>query len=362
MNLFRCPKKNRNPLEVHQNQNPSPNQDNVCIRWMNIAFFNTKSYEQLYFDKYNTTHTINYLPVPLNERTASLAANNDAVCCFVNDRLNAETIRQLKSAGIKLIAMRCAGFNNVDLKSVAQAGIKLVRVPAYSPYAVAEHAVALILTLNRKTHKSYNRVREGNFSLERLMGFDLHGKSIGVIGTGKIGSIFAAIMKGFGCHIYAYDVYPNDSLTKDGVKYVQLEELLSKSDIISLHCPLMPETKYIINSNSIQLMKHGAMLINTSRGGLIETSAVVEALKSHQLGYLGIDVYEQEENLFFSDLSETIIEDDLLMRLMSFPNVLITSHQGFFTEEALTQIAQTTLANISAFESGRKLDNEVACT
>src|SRR4051812_29468353 len=291
---------------------------------MNIAFFNTKSYEQFYFDKFNKKHTINYLPVPLNERTASLAGKNDVVCCFVNDRLNTEAICQLKEAGIKLIAMRCAGFNNVDLKSAAGAGMKVVRVPAYSPYAVAEHAVALILTLNRKTHKAYNRVREGNFSLERLMGFDLHGKTIGVIGTGKIGSIFARIMKGFGCHIYAYDTYPDESLSKEGIKYATLEELLSNSDIISLHCPLMPETKYIINSNSIKFMKQGAMLINTSRGGLIETSAVLEALKSHQLGYLGIDVYEQEEKLFFSDLSETIIEDDVLMRL-SFPNVLITS-------------------------------------
>jgi D-lactate dehydrogenase len=328
---------------------------------MNIAFFNTKSYEQFYFDKFNKSHTINYLPVPLNERTASLAGKNDVVCCFVNDRLNGEAIGQLKNSGIKLIAMRCAGFNNVDLKAAAEAGMKVVRVPAYSPYAVAEHAVALILTLNRKTHKAYNRVREGNFSLERLMGFDLHGKTIGVIGTGKIGSIFARIMKGFGCHIYAYDTYPDESLVKEGIKYASLEELLSNSDIISLHCPLMPETKYIINSNSIKFMKQGAMLINTSRGGLIETSAVLEALKSHQLGYLGIDVYEQEEKLFFSDLSETIIEDDVLMRLMSFPNVLITSHQGFFTEEALTEIAQTTLSNISAFESGRKLENEVVC-
>ena len=328
---------------------------------MNIAFFNTKTYEQFYFDKFNKSHTINYLPVPLNERTASLAEKNDVVCCFVNDRLNSEAIGQLKNAGIKLIAMRCAGFNNVDLKAAVEPGMKVVRVPAYSPYAVAEHAVALILTLNRKTHKAYNRVREGNFSLERLMGFDLNGKTIGVIGTGKIGSIFARIMKGFGCHIYAYDTYPDESLIKEGIKYATLEELLSNSDIISLHCPLMPETKYIINSNSIKFMKQGAMLINTSRGGLIETSAVLEALKSHQLGYLGIDVYEQEEKLFFSDLSETIIEDDVLMRLMSFPNVLITSHQGFFTEEAITEIAQTTLGNISAFEAGRKLENEVVC-
>jgi len=326
---------------------------------MNIAFFNTKSYDQQYFDQFNKGHEITYLPVPLNERTASLSAGNEAICCFVNDRMNAETIQQLKAFGIRLIALRCAGFNNVDLEAAARAGMKVVRVPAYSPYAVAEHAVALILTLNRKTHKAYNRVREGNFSLERLMGFDIHGKTIGVIGTGKIGALFAGIMKGFGSRVVAYDIYPDTALIQQGVTYLKLDELLKQSDIVSLHCPLTRETKYIINKDSIKNMKKGAMLINTSRGALIETNAVVAALKSHHLGYLGIDVYEQEEKLFFSDLSETIIEDDVLMRLMSFPNVLITSHQGFFTEEALTQIAQTTLENISAFEQGKKLANEV---
>jgi D-lactate dehydrogenase len=326
---------------------------------MNIAFFNTKLYEQEYFDRFNTHHTINYLPVPLNERTASLAANNDAVCCFVNDSINEAAIKQLKAAGIRLIALRCAGFNNVDLKAALQAGIKIVRVPAYSPHAVAEHAVALILTLNRKTHKAYNRVREGNFSLERLMGFDLYGKTVGVIGTGKIGAIFAQIMKGFGCNVIAYDIHQDPYLLKLGVAYGSIEEVFATSDIISLHCPLTKETKNIINADSIQVMKKGAMLINTSRGGLIETSAVLEALKSRQLAYLGIDVYEQEEEVFFNDLSETIIQDDVLMRLMSFPNVLITSHQGFFTEEALIQIAQVTLNNISAFEEEQALQNEV---
>jgi D-lactate dehydrogenase len=327
---------------------------------MNIAFFNTKTYEQEYFDRFNTHHTINYLPVPLNERTASLAANNEAVCCFVNDSINEATIRQLKALGIRLIALRCAGFNNVDLKAASQAGIKIVRVPAYSPHAVAEHAVALILTLNRKTHKAYNRVREGNFSLERLMGFDLYGKTVGVIGTGKIGAIFAEIMKGFGCNVIACDVHQDAYLQRLGIAYGSIEEVLATSDIISLHCPLMKETKNLINSNTVRLMKPGAMLINTSRGGLIETSAVLEALKSGHLAYLGIDVYEQEENVFFNDLSEMIIQDDLLMRLMSFPNVLITSHQGFFTEEALTQIAQVTLNNISTFEKKQTLQNEVA--
>jgi len=326
---------------------------------MNIAFFNTKTYEQEYFDRYNTHHNINYYPVPLNERTASLAANNEAVCCFVNDNINAGAIKQLRDAGVRLIALRCAGFNNVDLKSASQAGIKIVRVPAYSPHAVAEHAVALILTLNRKTHKAYNRVREGNFSLERLMGFDLYGKTVGVIGTGKIGAIFAEIMRGFGSNVIAYDIHQDPYLLKQGVAYGSIEEVLATSDIISLHCPLTTETKSLINSKTLRIMKKGAMLINTSRGGLIETSDVVEALKSRRLAYLGIDVYEQEENVFFNDLSETIIEDDLLMQLMSFPNVLITSHQGFFTEEALTQIAQTTLANITAFEERQALQNEV---
>jgi len=326
---------------------------------MNIAFFNTKTYEQEYFDRYNTHHNINYYPVPLNEHTASLAANNEAVCCFVNDNINAVAIQQLRDAGIRLIALRCAGFNNVDLKSASHAGIKIVRVPAYSPHAVAEHAVALILTLNRKTHKAYNRVREGNFSLERLMGFDLYRKTVGVIGTGKIGAIFAEIMRGFGCNVIAYDIHQDPYLLKQGVAYGGLEEVLATSDIISLHCPLTTETKSLINSKTLRIMKKGAMLINTSRGGLIETSDVVEALKSRRLAYLGIDVYEQEENVFFNDLSETIIDDDLLMQLMSFPNVLITSHQGFFTEEALTQIAQTTLDNISAFEDRQALQNEV---
>jgi D-lactate dehydrogenase len=326
---------------------------------MTIAFFNTKSYEQEYFDRFNKYHHINYLPVPLNETTVSLAAGHEVVCCFVNDRLNETVVKKLQTLGIRLIALRCAGFNNVDLKAAAEAGIKIVRVPAYSPHAVAEHAVALILTLNRKTHKAYNRVREGNFSLERLMGFDLFGKTVGVIGTGKIGALFAHIMKGFGCNVLAYDPYPNSALIKDGLQYASLEELLAKSDIISLHCPLTPETKNIINRDTIWKMKKGAMLINTSRGALIETNAVIEALKSGHLAYLGIDVYEQEETIFFNDLSETIIQDDVFMRLMSFPNVLITSHQGFFTEEALIQIAETTLNNISAFEEEEALLNEV---
>ncbi|MEO1449591.1 MAG: 2-hydroxyacid dehydrogenase, partial [Bacteroidota bacterium] len=259
--------------------------------------------------------------------------------------------------GLKIIALRCAGFNNVDLEIAKKRGVQVVRVPAYSPFAVAEHAVALILTLNRKVHKAYNRVREGNFALDRLDGFDLYGKTVGVVGTGKIGRVFATIMRGFGCDVVAHDPYPHAEIEAMGIPYVPLNELLQKSDIVSLHCPLTPETKHMIDADTLALMKPEAMLINTSRGGLVDTGAVIQALKHRRLGYLGIDVYEQEENLFFQDLSETVIEDDTIGRLMSFPNVLITAHQAFFTREALTQIARTTLGSLTAFEGGEELVN-----
>lgn len=291
--------------------------------------------------------------------TVNLTKGYDAVCVFVNDRLNAEVIAGLKENGIKLIALRCAGFNNVDLEAANQNGIKVVRVPAYSPHAVAEHAVALILTLNRKTHKAYNRVREGNFSLERLTGFDLYGKTVGVIGTGKIGQAFCNIMQGFGCKVLAFDLIEDKELALRGIEYLPLMDVLQQSDVISLHCPLNEQTSHLINKQTIGMMKEGAMLINTSRGGLIDTVDVIEGLKSGRIGYLGLDVYEQEEKLFFKDLSENVIQDDLIMRLLSFPNVLITAHQGFFTEEALVQIAQTTLDNIDAFEAGKPLKNAV---
>jgi D-lactate dehydrogenase len=248
--------------------------------------------------------------------------------------------------------LRCAGFNNVDIESACNNNIKVLRVPAYSPTAVAEHAVALILTLNRKTHKAYNRVREGNFSIERLTGFELFGKTVGVIGTGRIGTAFATIMKGFGCAVVAFDINPSNALKETLVSYYPLNEVLKMSDIISLHCPLTPETNQLINKDSLKLMKKGVMLINTSRGKLIDTDAAIEALKEGRLGYLGIDVYEQEEKLFFKDLSEIIILDDKISRLMTFPNVLITSHQAYFTDNALTQIAQTTIQNLSDFENG----------
>ena len=326
---------------------------------MKIAFFSAKGYDRESFDKYNKTDTIIYFEAALDENTVGLAKGCKAVCAFVNDKLTAPVITALKNEGVELIALRCAGYNNVDLGAAKSNNIPVVRVPAYSPHAVAEHAVALILTLNRKTHKAYNRVREGNFSLDRLTGFDLYGKTIGVVGTGRIGKAFCTIMQGFGCKVLAFDIIANKELEKEGVEYLPLIELFEKSDIISLHCPLNEQTKHIINEQSINWMKTGVMLINTSRGALIDTPFVIEGLKTGKIGYLGLDVYEQEEKLFFNDLSENIIKDDVIMRLLSFPNVLVTSHQGFFTEEALSQIAQTTLDNIASFSKGEFLKNAV---
>jgi len=326
---------------------------------MKIAFFSTKQYDRTYFEKVINAHELVYFEAPLNEQTVNLAAGYKAVCVFVNDKLNTEVVKALHVLGVKLIALRCAGFNNVDIHAAAHCGISIVRVPAYSPHAVAEHAAALILTLNRKTHKAYNRVREGNFSLERLTGFDLSGRTVGVIGTGKIGQVYCRIMQGFGCKVIAFDLIANKLLMASGVEYLPLINVLEQADIISLHCPLTEQTKYLINRKTISMMKDGVMLINTSRGGLIETGDVVDALKSGKIAYLGLDVYEQEETLFFNDLSENIIQDDLIMRLLSFPNVLITSHQGFLTEEALSEIAKVTLGNIDDFEAGLQLKNKV---
>ncbi|THU41844.1 2-hydroxyacid dehydrogenase [Niastella caeni] len=326
---------------------------------MKIAFFSTQLYDKEYFSRYNTSHELVFFEAQLNEQTVTLADSCTAVCAFVNDVLNAAVIKLLAGLGVKIVAMRCAGYNNVDLPAAQFHNIKVVRVPAYSPYAVAEHAVALILTLNRKTHKAYNRVREGNFSLEKLTGFDLNGKTVGVIGTGKIGQVFCHIMQGFGCRVLAFDLIANKELEARGIEFLPLTRLLPQCDIISLHCPLTDQTRHIINSDTFGLMKPGLMLINTSRGGLIDTRAAIHALKTGHLRYLGIDVYEQEEKLFFHNLSEEIIEDDDIMRLMSFPNVLITSHQGFFTDEALTQIAQITLQNINDFEAGMPLVNKI---
>lgn len=326
---------------------------------MKIAFFSAKSYDREFFDPHSSDHEIIYFEVPLNDQTFHLAKGCTVICSFVNDQLNAVVLKELAILGIKLVALRCAGFNNVDLAAAKANGISIVRVPAYSPHAVAEHAVALILTLNRKTHKAYNRVREGNFSLDRLTGFDLYGKTVGVIGTGRIGRVFCEIMIGFGCKVLAFDIIANRQMEEKEVAYLPLTELLEKADIISLHCPLNEQTRHIINAHTISMMKKGAMLINTSRGALINSYDAIQALKKGQIGYLGLDVYEQEETLFFNDLSENIIQDDLIMRLLSFPNVLITSHQGFFTEEALEQIAETTMENIRDFEAGKQLKNAV---
>jgi D-lactate dehydrogenase len=315
----------------------------------------------VYLEKYKTEtkHTLSYFDSALNSDTTNLTIGYEGVCAFVNDKIDKKTIENLAKNGIKLIALRCAGFNNVDLEAAQENNIKIVRVPTYSPEAVAEHAVAMILTLNRKTHKVYNRVRESNFSLENLTGFNLFGKTVGVIGTGQIGVAFCKIMIGFGCEVIAYDVKKSEALAKIGVDYQTLNKVLKNSDIISLHCPLTKETHYLFDASAFSKMKNRAMLINTSRGALIKTEDAVEALKTGQIGYLGIDVYEQEENLFFKDLSESIVQDDLIQRLISFPNVLITPHQGFFTDEALTQIAIITMKNISDFEEGLSLENEV---
>lgn len=320
---------------------------------MRIAVFSTKPYDRTFLDRANQgqDHELVYLAPRLTAETAALAQGFDGVCAFVNDRLDAEVLLALHAGGVRLVALRSAGFNNVDLPAAERLGITVARVPAYSPHAVAEHAVALLLSLNRMTFRAYNRVREGNFSLDGLLGFDLFGKTVGVVGTGTIGLIFAQIMRGFGCRVLAYDPFPNPDAA-GVVDYVTLDELFAASDIVSLHCPLTPETNHLIDADAIARMKKGVVLINTGRGRVVDTRAVIDGLKSGKIGRLGLDVYEEEEQLFFQDLSQTMIGDDLFMRLTTFPNVLITGHQAFFTGEALTNIAETTLANITAFERG----------
>lgn len=318
---------------------------------MNIIFFSAKPYDRHFFDKENQHYgfAIDYWETHLGPHIVdAIPSNTDAVCVFVNDKVSKEILEVLANKGVKMVALRCAGFNNVDLNAAKALGIKVCRVPAYSPEAVAEHAVAMLLTLNRKTHKAYNRVREQNFSLNGLLGFNLYGKTVGVIGTGKIGQAFCKIMLGFGCHVLAYDLIQHQILMDSGVRYLPLDEVMSQSDILSLHCPLTPETKYMLQESSINKMRNGVTIINTSRGALIQTKDMIEALKSGKVAYLGIDVYEMEETLFFKDLSGSIITDDMIQRLSSFPNVLITGHQAFFTQEALTQIASVTLENINA--------------
>ncbi|WLD57067.1 2-hydroxyacid dehydrogenase [Salinispirillum sp. LH 10-3-1] len=320
---------------------------------MKIAVFSAKPYDEQHLNHFNEVgHTLTFFEPHLNHKTAALAADHDVVCCFVNDTLDAPTIEILASLKIRMIAMRCAGFNNVDLVAAEQYGIPVARVPEYSPHAVAEHAVALILDLNRNIHRAFNRVRENDYSLNGLLGFDLYRKTVGVVGTGKIGATFAGIMQGFGCQVIAYDPFPNPQVQAMNIDYVPLEELWRRSDVISLHCPLMPETHHLVNADSIAAMKRGTMLINTSRGALIDTRAVIAGLKSGQIGYLGLDVYEEEADLFFEDFSNHLLQDDVFARLLTFPNVIITGHQAFFTREALDAIARTTMHNINALAEG----------
>jgi D-lactate dehydrogenase len=327
---------------------------------MQVTIFSAKAYDRRFLEAANQAarHEFTFLEERLNLHTALLADGAPAVCLFVNDVCDGPVLERLASQGCRLVALRAAGFNNVDLKRAGEFGLRVVRVPAYSPYAVAEHALAMILALNRKIHRAYNRVREGNFSLDGLLGFDVHGKTAGIVGTGKIGLILARTLAAMGCRVLAYDLYPQPAFEEFGA-YVPLSELFAACDIISLHCPLTPETHHLINAAAISQMKPGVMLINTSRGGLIDTKAVIAGLKDRKIGYLGLDVYEQEADLFFENLSETIIQDDYFQRLLTFPNVLITGHQAYFTDTALRNIAETTIDNISAFERGEPLVNEV---
>ncbi|NDJ16549.1 2-hydroxyacid dehydrogenase [Myxacorys almedinensis] len=328
---------------------------------MKVAVFSTKSYDRQFLiaANYDHEHELVFLEPRLSRETALLAKGFLAVCVFVNDQLDAHVLEVLAGHGTRLIALRCAGFNNVDLKAAAKLGMTIARVPAYSPYAVAEHTVGLMLTLNRKIHRAYNRVREGNFSLDGLLGFDVHDRTIGIVGTGKIGQIVATILHGFGCQILAYDVAPNPACEAVGAKYVDLVKLFADADIVTLHCPLTPETHYLVNQDSIAQMKRGVMLINTSRGALIHTEAVIQGLKSQKIGSLALDVYEQESDLFFEDLSDQVIQDDVFERLLTFPNVLITAHQAFFTKEALQNIAETTLSNITDYQQAKSCANQV---
>ncbi len=328
---------------------------------MRIAVFSTKPYDRVFLDTANIPHghQFTFLEPRLSRETAALAARHDAVCAFVNDQLSAEVLSMLHTLGIKLVALRSAGFNHVDLAAARDLRIPVVRVPAYSPYAVAEHSVAMILSLNRKIYRAHNRVREMNFSLDGLLGFDLHGRTIGVIGTGQIGQVLVRIMHGFGCNILANDPYPSDAVVALGGRYVDLPTLYAESDIISLHCPLTPGTRHMIDEQAINQMKRGVMVINTSRGALLDTPAVVEGLKREQVGYLGMDVYEEEADVFFEDLSGHVLQDDLLARLLTFPNVLMTSHQAFFTRDAMQNIAETTLHNLTAFAKDGSTPNAV---
>ncbi len=325
---------------------------------MKIAFFSTQPYDKTFFAPGAAAHghTIDFLEPRLSPKTAPLAAGHEAVCAFVNDDLGAATLEILARGGTRLIALRSAGYNHVDLSAAKRLGMTVVRVPAYSPHAVAEHTIALLLGLVRKTHRAHARVREGNFSLDGLLGFDLHGKMVGVIGTGRIGAIVVRILSGFGCRILAFDPFPNADIRVD---YLPLDEIWPAADILTLHCPLTPESRHLVSDAAIARMKPGVVLLNTSRGALLDTRAVIRGLKSGRIGGLGLDVYEEEGPLFFEDRSSEVIQDDVFMRLLTFPNVLVTGHQAFFTSEALHAISETTLSNLDDCAAGRPCPNVV---
>lgn len=322
---------------------------------MRILLFSSQHYDQESFSQVcrDSDLDLHYQSARLTVDTAPLADGYEVVCAFINDELHGDVLERLAAGGTRLIALRSAGYNHVDLAAAARLGLAVVRVPAYSPHAVAEHAVALIMALNRRLHRAYNRTREGDFTLHGLTGFDLHGKTVGVIGTGQIGLAFARIMAGFGCQLLAYDPYPNPDMLALGARYLELPELLAQARIVSLHCPLTEHTRHMINAQSLAALHPGAMLINTGRGALVDTPALIDALKSGQLGYLGLDVYEEEAQLFFEDRSDQPLQDDVLARLLTFPNVIITAHQAFLTHEALQAIAKTTLDNIICWAAGK---------
>ena len=318
---------------------------------MDIAFFSTKPYDRRFMEDANQPagHALSFFEPRLTAETVQLAKGFEGVCVFVNDELDHAVLEKLSGQGTRLILLRCAGYNNVDLDAAKRFGLTVARVPVYSPYAVAELTMALILALNRKIHRAFNRVRESNFAIDGLLGFDLHGKTVGLVGAGRIGEIMAKICLGFGCEVLAYDTKPNPTCEQTGVRFVSFEELVAESNILSLHCPLTPETHHLISAEVVQKMKPGVMLVNTSRGGLIDATAVIRGLKSGRIGSVALDVYEEEGDVFFEDLSGEVLQDDILARLLTFPNVLITSHQAFFTNEAIQEIARTTLANATAF-------------
>lgn len=329
---------------------------------MNIIMFSAEDYERPFYERINADHghELTYIEARLTCDTVGLAEGYEGLCAFINDNLNADILKTLAQGGTKLIALRSAGFNNVDLAAAKEHGLSVVRVPAYSPHAVAEHAMCLMLALNRKVHRAYNRVREGNFALHGLMGFDMHGKTAGIIGTGKIGQCMAEMLNGFGCCLLGFDPKENPACKELGLAYVDLETLLAESDIITLHCPLTPDTEHLIDASALSHLKEGAMLINTSRGGVVDTEAVLKALKTQRIGSLALDVYEEESDVFFRNLSDTVLQDDVLARLLTFPNVIVTGHQGFFTRDALQAIADTTLKNITEFAQNGECENELS--